>query len=74
LEGRNQNQSCGAMVSIIWILTDLMSEIDIRYVRTPILPQPVQDFLDGKGVNFALVDDAARAMLLLASDRTINGE
>ncbi|KIW80819.1 hypothetical protein Z517_07436 [Fonsecaea pedrosoi CBS 271.37] len=43
------------------------------YIRTPILSQKVQDFLDGKGVGFALVEDCCRAMLFIASDPTING-
>ncbi|OAL34961.1 hypothetical protein AYO20_05676 [Fonsecaea nubica] len=43
------------------------------YIRTPILSQKVQEFLDGKGVGFALVEDCCRAMLFIASDPTING-
>ncbi|OQU97178.1 hypothetical protein CLAIMM_03153 [Cladophialophora immunda] len=43
------------------------------YIQTPILPQPVQDYLDGKGVGFALVEDCCKAMLIIASDKTING-
>lgn len=45
-----------------------------RYIRTPILPQKVQDYLDGKGIGFALVEDCCKAMLLIASDTTINGK
>lgn len=44
-----------------------------RYVRTPILSESMQDFLDGKGVGFALVEDACKAMLRIASDTTVNG-
>lgn len=44
-----------------------------RYVRTPILDQGIQDFLDGKGVGFATVDDTCTAMLRIASDITVNG-
>ncbi|KAJ3530540.1 hypothetical protein NM208_g9282 [Fusarium decemcellulare] len=44
------------------------------YVRTPILSDDVIDFLEGKGVKFATVDDCARAMLHIASDKTINGK
>jgi hypothetical protein len=44
-----------------------------RFVRTPILDQGIQDFLDGKGVGFATVDDACTAMLKIASDTTVNG-
>ncbi|KAN0089650.1 short chain dehydrogenase reductase [Hyaloscypha variabilis] len=43
------------------------------FVRTPILDQGIQDFLDGKGVGFATVDDACTAMLKIASDTTVNG-
>ncbi|KAJ0419716.1 hypothetical protein BJY00DRAFT_313862 [Aspergillus carlsbadensis] len=43
------------------------------YVRTPILPEAVQRYLDGKGVGFALVEDACKAMLRIASDHDING-
>jgi hypothetical protein len=44
-----------------------------RYVRTPILSQDIQDYLNSKGVEFALVEDSAKAMLNIASDVTING-
>ncbi|KAF2806029.1 short chain dehydrogenase reductase [Mytilinidion resinicola] len=43
------------------------------YVRTPILGQKVQDYLDGQGVGFALTEDAAKAMLKIASDTSVNG-
>ncbi|KAH8703862.1 short chain dehydrogenase reductase [Talaromyces proteolyticus] len=43
------------------------------YVRTPILSKDIQDYLDGKGVGFALVEDSAKAMLKIASDASING-
>jgi hypothetical protein len=42
-------------------------------VRTPILSKDIQDYLDGKGVGFALVEDSAKAMLKIASDASING-
>jgi hypothetical protein len=45
-----------------------------RYIRTPILPPKVQEYLDGKGVGFALVEDCCRAMLFIASNPTINGK
>ncbi|KAF2484909.1 hypothetical protein BDY17DRAFT_93651 [Neohortaea acidophila] len=43
------------------------------YIRTAALSQAVQDYLDGKGIGFALAEDSARAMLLIASDEKING-
>jgi hypothetical protein len=45
-----------------------------RYIRTPILPLAVQQYLDNKGVGFALVEDCCQAMLLLATKKTINGK
>jgi NAD(P)-dependent dehydrogenase (short-subunit alcohol dehydrogenase family) len=44
------------------------------YVKTPIIPSIVQDYLIKEGVGFATTDDAAKAMLLIASDKTINGK
>lgn len=56
-------------------LKKLPPTIDLlRYIRTPALPQAVQDYLDEKGAGFALVEDSARAMLMLASNEAINGE
>ncbi|CAK7238081.1 hypothetical protein SEUCBS140593_010310 [Sporothrix eucalyptigena] len=43
------------------------------YVRTPILSEKIIEYLEGKGVHFATVDDCARAMLNIASDTTIHG-
>ncbi|KAK5444212.1 hypothetical protein LTS15_010565 [Exophiala xenobiotica] len=43
------------------------------YIQTPILPPKVQEYLIGNGVGFALVEDCCRAMLLIASDKSING-
>jgi len=43
------------------------------YVRTPILNKDIQEFLDGKGVGFATVEDTCKAMLKIASDTTVNG-
>ncbi|KAF7557421.1 hypothetical protein G7Z17_g638 [Cylindrodendrum hubeiense] len=43
------------------------------YVRTPILSDRIIQYLESKGVNFATVDDCARAMLHIASDKEING-
>ncbi|KIV81007.1 hypothetical protein PV11_08461 [Exophiala sideris] len=43
------------------------------YIRTPILGPAVQQYLDDKGVGFALVEDCCRAMLLISTDKTING-
>lgn len=50
-----------------------MTDLFARYIRTAALSQAVQDYLDGKGIGFALAEDSARAMLLLASDEKING-
>lgn len=44
-----------------------------RYVRTPILSNVIQEYLDGKGVGFALTEDACKAMLKIASDPLVNG-
>lgn len=44
-----------------------------RYVRTPILTDTVAEYLISKGINFALPEDCAKAMLVFASDRSING-
>ena len=46
---------------------------NLRYVRTPILPQAVQDYLEERGVGFALVEDCCKAVLKIASDTTVNG-
>jgi len=43
------------------------------YVRTPIIPEEAQEYLDQKGIEFALVEDCCQAMLLIGSDATING-
>lgn len=43
------------------------------YVRTPILSAKVIEYLQGKGVKFATVDDCARAMLNIAADQSIHG-
>lgn len=52
-------------MSLTWLIS--------RYVKTPILSKDIQDYLDGKGVSCALVEDCARAMLYIASDSSING-
>ena len=44
-----------------------------RYVRTPILSDTVIEFLEGKGVKFATVDDCVQSMLRLGSEKDING-
>ncbi|KAJ4244010.1 hypothetical protein NW762_014623 [Fusarium torreyae] len=43
------------------------------YVKTPILSSRIIDYLVGKGVKFATVEDCCNAMLRIASDKTING-
>lgn len=43
------------------------------YVKTPIMAPAILDYLDGVGIGFASTEDAARAMLLIATDKTING-
>ncbi|KAK9422985.1 putative Short chain dehydrogenase reductase [Seiridium unicorne] len=43
------------------------------YVRTPILPDSVIEYLASKGVKFARVEDCARAMLNIVADEGING-
>ncbi|KAK6078999.1 fungal specific transcription factor domain-containing protein [Seiridium cupressi] len=43
------------------------------YVRTPILPDSVVEYLASKGVKFARVEDCARAMLNIVADEGING-
>lgn len=43
-------------------------------MRTPILTETVVEFLQGKGVRFANVDDCASAMLRIASEKSLNGK
>ena len=38
------------------------------------MSQEFQDYIDSKGVECALAEDCCKAMLLFASDKTINGE
>lgn len=44
-----------------------------RYVRTPILSNKVIEYLESKGVNFATLDDCARAVIYIASRKEANG-
>jgi hypothetical protein len=80
VEGEYQSQPSRAMVRSLLSSCPgrslLRVEVDVlhRYVRTPILPLEVQQFLDSKGVVFALVEDSCKAMLKIASDASINGE
>lgn len=50
-----------------------LTNCDHRYVLTPIIPEPVQHYLKEQGVGFATTEDASKAMLLIASDPSING-
>lgn len=50
-----------------------LTVLPLRFVRTPILPKEVQVYLEQKGVGFALIEDACKAMLKIASDTTVNG-
>lgn len=43
-------------------------------MKTPILSEKILQYLDSKGVGFALVEDACKAMLKIASDVNVNGE
>ncbi|KAH8896921.1 short chain dehydrogenase reductase [Thozetella sp. PMI_491] len=43
------------------------------YVRTPILSDKIIEYLESKGVKFATVEDCAKAMLKIGSDKLING-
>ncbi|KAH7142122.1 short chain dehydrogenase reductase [Dactylonectria macrodidyma] len=43
------------------------------YVRTPILADKIIQYLESKDVKFATVEDCARAMIHIASEREING-
>lgn len=45
-----------------------------RYVRTPILSDAILEYLEGKGVKFATVDDCTSTMLRIASEPSINGK
>lgn len=45
-----------------------------RYVLTPIMSPEVAKYLQSKNIEFAEASDAAKAMLRIASDRTINGK
>lgn len=59
--------------ALIFCKTNNSLNHHFRYIRTPILPPTVQEYLENKGVGFALVEDCCRAMLLIATDTTING-
>ncbi|KAH6871219.1 short chain dehydrogenase reductase [Thelonectria olida] len=43
------------------------------YVRTHILSSKIIEYLESEGVKFATVEDCAKAMLRIASDKEING-
>jgi hypothetical protein len=43
-------------------------------INTPILPEGVAEYLEARGGEFALAEDAAKVMLKIASDRDVNGE
>ncbi|KAH7134490.1 short chain dehydrogenase reductase [Dactylonectria estremocensis] len=43
------------------------------YVRTPILADKIIQYLESKDVKFATVEDCARAMMQIASEKNING-
>jgi hypothetical protein len=45
-----------------------------RYVGTSILSPQVQDYVRGKGIKFAKAEDAAGAMMRIASDPSVNGK
>jgi hypothetical protein len=46
----------------------------LRFLRTSIITEEFQRAADKIGVNFAAAEDAALAMLRIASDKSINGE
>jgi NAD(P)-dependent dehydrogenase (short-subunit alcohol dehydrogenase family) len=43
-------------------------------IATPIVPPGIAEILAATGTEFALEEDSAKAMLRIASDRTVNGE
>jgi NAD(P)-dependent dehydrogenase (short-subunit alcohol dehydrogenase family) len=43
------------------------------YIRTLILAGPMGDYLASRGIEFALAEDAAKAVLRIASDQSVNG-
>ena len=45
-----------------------------RYIRTPIIGEEAQERLSSRGIEFALEEDAAKAMLKIASDTSVNGK
>lgn len=76
LATRRPGQSSGPLVGEIedYIRSTLINLETHRYVRTPILSDTIIDYLEGKGVKFATVDDCASTMLRIASEPSINGE
>lgn len=43
-------------------------------IATPIVPPGIAELLAAAGTEFALEDDATKAMLRIASDQTVHGE
>ncbi|KAH7153503.1 short chain dehydrogenase reductase [Dactylonectria macrodidyma] len=43
------------------------------YVRTPILPEQIVERFESNGIKFAALEDCARAMLHIATDKEMNG-
>lgn len=54
----------------LWMKPKLIKH---RYVRTPSMPESIQEHLDGQGVGSATVKVSCKAMLKIASDASIKG-
>lgn len=45
-----------------------------RFVKTPIISDPMDQLIEGSGLTYAAAEDAAAACLKIASDQKINGQ
>lgn len=44
-----------------------------RYIKTPIIGDPMDSFIQSAGIAYAAVEDAAAGLLKLVTDEKING-
>lgn len=44
-----------------------------RFIKTPIMSDKVIETLISKGINFAKAEDACKALLRFATDKSVNG-
>ena len=47
--------------------------LSLRYIKTPIIGDQMNDLIEGSGVTWAAVEDAASAVLKMVTDEKING-